>query len=78
MVLLEERDRIPADGRLLEAHELHVDESALTGESLPVEKGTDPLPEDTDLARRSDMVFLATGSPAALRRGARAGPAPER
>jgi Ca2+-transporting ATPase len=60
VVVLEEGDRIPADGRLLEANELRVDESALTGESLPVQKGTEPLPGDAELAERTNMVYLAT------------------
>jgi ATPase, P-type (transporting), HAD superfamily, subfamily IC len=39
VVRLEAGDRVPADGRLLEAHGVLVDESVLTGESVPVEKG---------------------------------------
>jgi Ca2+-transporting ATPase len=61
VVLLEEGDRVPADARLIEAEDLEVDESPLTGESTPVEK--DPgevLPEDTPVADRSNMVFMGT------------------
>ncbi|HBE72515.1 MAG TPA: carbonate dehydratase, partial [candidate division Zixibacteria bacterium] len=47
LVLLQSGDKVPADLRLMQVRELQVDESALTGESVPVGKGTDPLPEDT-------------------------------
>jgi cation-transporting ATPase F len=46
--------------RLLDAHELRVDESALTGESVPVEKGTPALPAETPLAERSGMAYSGT------------------
>ena len=62
VVLLEEGDRIPADGRLLAAHGLWADESSLTGESAPSEKGVDAVPEDAPLAERSDMVYLGTAA----------------
>ena len=52
---------MPADARLLDARGVEVDESTLTGESLPVEKDTAPLPEDTPLADRRSMVFAGTG-----------------
>jgi len=54
-------ERIPADGRLVEATDLRVDEAALTGESMPVSK--DPgavLPADTLLADRLTMVYKGT------------------
>jgi Ca2+-transporting ATPase len=57
---LEAGDRIPADARLLETQFLEVDESALTGESLPVAKSEDPVPADKDLADRSSMVHAGT------------------
>ena len=60
VVLLEEGDRVPADGRLLESVHLRVDESALTGESLPVAKTTAPSPEDAILAERSSMAYSST------------------
>ncbi len=60
VVALEEGDRVPADGRLLEAYELQVDESPLTGESMPVHKGHIPVAEDTPLAERSSMVYMGT------------------
>src|SRR5450759_3089314 len=53
VVLLESGDKVPADGRLLEAAALRVDESSLTGESLPASKTPDPVAEaDLPLADR--------------------------
>ncbi|MBO0885515.1 MAG: HAD-IC family P-type ATPase, partial [Mycobacterium sp.] len=61
IVLVEAGDRIPADGRLLKAATLEVDESALTGESLPVAKQTDAVAgTDTPLGDRVDMVYMNT------------------
>ena len=60
VIILEAGQSVPADGRLLSATELRVDEAALTGESLPVQKHTRPLPEDTPLPDRQNMVFKAT------------------
>ena len=58
---IEAGDIVPADGRLLRAATLEVAESALTGESLPVSKGTAPVPGvDTPLGDRSDMVYMNT------------------
>src|SRR5690606_4554956 len=60
VVVLEAGQSVPADGRLLSTAELRVNEAALTGESLPVQKSTDPLPADTPLPDRANMVFKAT------------------
>lgn len=60
LVLLEIGDRIPADLRLTEAINLRVDESALTGESLPVVKDTDPVARDADLANQTSMAWMGT------------------
>ena len=61
VVAIEAGDIIPADGRLLKAATLEVAESALTGESLPVSKGTDPVEgTDTPLGDRTDMVYMNT------------------
>ena len=60
VVLLESGDLIPADLRLLEGDQLQVDESALTGESVPVPKNADPMAADTPLAERSCMAYKGT------------------
>ena len=61
VVAIEAGDIVPADGRLLKAATLEVAESALTGESLPVSKGTDPVEgADTPLGDRTDMVYMNT------------------
>lgn len=60
LIYLEAGDRVPADGRILEETALEVIEASLTGESLPVKKGGDLLPEDVALAERKNMVFMGT------------------
>jgi Ca2+-transporting ATPase len=60
MVILEAGDKVPADARLVEATNLKVNESPLTGESLPVEKHTEPLPAGVPLAERKNMVYMGT------------------
>ena len=60
LVLLSAGDKIPADIRILEADNLNVEESSLTGESTAVEKNSAVLPEDTGLADRLNMVFAGT------------------
>lgn len=57
VVLLEAGDAICADGRLLECASLKCAESALTGESLPVEKDIAPISGDVPLGDRKNMVF---------------------
>ncbi|MBI5609062.1 MAG: HAD-IC family P-type ATPase, partial [Deltaproteobacteria bacterium] len=60
LLVLAAGDRIPADARVLEAANLRVDESALTGESVPVEKQVNPVDAVAPLAERSNMVHAAT------------------
>lgn len=60
ILLLEAGDRIAADARLLEIVELKANEAVLTGESTPVEKSLEPLPEDTPVSDRRNMVFMGT------------------
>jgi Ca2+-transporting ATPase len=61
IILLHTGDRVPADARLLEAINLQVEESALTGESVPVEKHIEALHnEDLSLGDRKNMVYAGT------------------
>ncbi len=60
IVVLEKGDMIPADLRLIESNRIQADESALTGESVPVSKGVEVLPKDTSLAERTNMLFKGT------------------
>ena len=56
-VLLEAGDCVPADGKLIECASLKVDESALTGESISVEKSLDEVPEGAALGDQTNRVF---------------------
>src|SRR5665811_1576511 len=60
LVRIEAGDKVPADLRLLQLAELHVDESALTGESVPVVKDEVVLPAATPVADRRNMVYSGT------------------
>ena len=60
VVLLEAGDKVPADLRLLQTHGFQVQESILTGESLPVEKHTQQVAADAALGDRSCMAFSGT------------------
>lgn len=60
LLFAEAGDMIPADGLLVKATQLQIDESALTGESVPVEKQVSALPEATVLGDRTNMAFKAT------------------
>jgi len=60
VVLVRAGDRIPADGRVLRAVNLAVDESGLTGESLPVGKSATPLSGEAGLADRTSMCHLTS------------------
>ena len=60
VVLLQSGDRVPADLRLFHVRNLHADESALTGESLPVAKHADALALDTILAERKNLTYTGT------------------
>src|SRR5262249_50951911 len=61
IVSIEAGDIVPADGRLLQSATLEIAESALTGESVPVSKGTETVAgENVPLGDRTDMVFMNT------------------
>ena len=60
VILLESGDRVPADLRLVEVRELRTDESALTGESLPVSKHADAVAAETVMADRLNLVYAST------------------
>ena len=61
VVLIAAGDQVPADGRIVQASALQIDESALTGESTPAAKETDRCPARSwDPANRSNMAFMNT------------------
>lgn len=60
LLALEAGQAVVADGRLVEAVALRVSEAALTGESVPVGKGTERLPPDTVIADRTNMIYSGT------------------
>ncbi|MDF2738833.1 MAG: cation-transporting P-type ATPase [Actinomycetia bacterium] len=61
VVLMEAGNRVPADGRITVAATLEIEEAALTGESLPVAKSTDPVPgDDVPLGDRTCLAYMNT------------------
>jgi Ca2+-transporting ATPase len=60
IIILNAGDRVPADARLLECYRLQTEESALTGESTPIEKAIEKQPEDIPLPERYSMLYLGT------------------
>ncbi|WP_165521963.1 magnesium-translocating P-type ATPase [Micromonospora zingiberis] len=60
LVVLHAGDVVPADCRLVDAERLQVDQAALTGESLPVEKSPQPTPVEADLAGRTNALWMGT------------------
>ena len=63
VILLHTGDRIPSDARLLEAVNLQVEEAALTGESVPVEKHIQPLAgNDLPVGDRKNMIYAGTAA----------------
>ena len=60
LVQLQSGDKVPADLRLLRTRELQIDESALTGESVPVQKQPEHLAQQTLLADRSNIAYSST------------------
>lgn len=60
LIFLEAGDMVPADSRIARSSQLQVDEAALTGESIPVDKRSNVLDEDTPLAERTNMIYKGT------------------
>jgi cation-transporting P-type ATPase F len=60
IVLLQSGDKVPADMRLFQIRDLQVDESALTGESVPVDKRPEVVGHDTGLADRHNMAYASS------------------
>lgn len=60
IVVIESGDVVTADIRILESNRLQVNESALTGESVPVQKDTEPVQKDSPLAERTNMLYKGT------------------
>lgn len=60
IVRLSQGDRVPADGRVLFVNDIQIDESILTGESLPVSKSVEPSAHNAVIADQESMVFAGT------------------
>lgn len=60
VILLNAGDIIPADCRIIESNELHVNESTLTGESYPAEKTAGSVPKDTPLNKKTNCLWKST------------------
>ncbi|WP_299700123.1 cation-transporting P-type ATPase [uncultured Pontibacter sp.] len=60
ILVVEAGDLVPADARIIEAAELGIDESPLTGESVPVEKNAEALEGETQVADRTNVMFKGT------------------
>jgi Ca2+-transporting ATPase len=60
IVLVEAGDRIPADARIVEEANLHLDEAPLTGESMPVPKDAGPIDGDHGIGDRRNMLYSST------------------
>jgi P-type Ca2+ transporter type 2C len=60
VIILNTGNRVPADARLISAINLKIDEAMLTGESLPVEKTTEPLDEGLAVSERTNLAYSGT------------------
>ena len=60
VVILESGDKVPADLRLVDAKNLRTEEAALTGKSVPAEKGTNVMPANATVGDRENMAFSGT------------------
>ncbi|MEM5806993.1 MAG: cation-transporting P-type ATPase [Candidatus Aenigmatarchaeota archaeon] len=57
LIVLLAGDKVPADARIVESHSLEVDESLLTGESVPIKKTQEPIKEDVEISDRINMLY---------------------
>ena len=60
LMILETGDMIPSDARIIHSYNLKVDESSLTGESVPVEKTENPIEKESVIGDQTNMVFAST------------------
>ncbi len=60
VVLLQSGDRVPADLRIFHQRNLQIEEAALTGESVPIQKQSEPVPGNAILAERTNLAFTGT------------------
>jgi P-type Ca2+ transporter type 2C len=60
IVILRAGDRVPADGRIFEVHELEIDEASLTGESMPVEKVVETIDQEGTSQSKKNMAYMGT------------------
>jgi len=60
IIIVKTGQKVPADARIIVSHDLRIDESILTGESLPKEKNAVELPKNTILSERENMLFMGT------------------
>lgn len=60
LIRLSQGDRVPADSRIISCNDLQIDETILTGESLPVEKTSAPDPEGAEIVDQRGMAFAGT------------------
>lgn len=60
IIILQQGDQVPADARLIEAHDLKIDEAILTGESVAEKKQADVLEVEVKLGDRTNMVYQGT------------------
>jgi Ca2+-transporting ATPase len=60
LIVLQDGEKVPADARIIESHNLHINESTLTGESLPVQKNTETITNIVPVHDQKNMVFKGT------------------
>ncbi len=60
IIFLEEGDRIPADARIIELRDFRTEEAVLTGESFPIDKNLNVLPQEMEVGDRKNMVWMGT------------------